>query len=401
MLPRARLAWLAGLAILAVPLLLSATETIYPAAGLAMPLNGRGVGARALALGSAYAGMSDDGTALYWNPGGLGFLDRAELGLHHDLALAGTFQDVALLALPFGGAGTLAAAADYVNDGSFQGYDSGGNPTASYSAGDLGGSLAWGFKATRSLGLGLSARYTQQDLDGTSYQSFAAGLGALWKPLPQFWLGLDADNLGTSLAGGAQPSSLDLGASWHLQLSRENRAVLAAGFQDQLGGTQLVNIGVEDALYSTLALRLGYQADGTNPGLNGLQGVTGGIGLTAAGLSLDYAYLPFGDLGAFQTISLSYRFPAAPGAARERRRGGHEEEPSTADLAAQAKIYRQRVEKDPSDGAAWWSLGNVFFKARQYERANYCFKRAMADQPGNMAMRNWYTGFLAKHPGLK
>ncbi|HXB98373.1 MAG TPA: PorV/PorQ family protein [bacterium] len=386
-----------ALALMAAPALLSGTETIYAAAGEALPLNGRGVGARALALGSAYAGLSDDGTAAYWNPGGLAFLDHVELGLHHDLALGGTFQDVGLAALPLEDWGAMAASVDYVNDGSFQGYDSLGNATGSYSAGDLGASLAWAREWGRGLGLGISGRFTQQTLADTVYQAWAAGLGALWKPWPQLWLGLDLDNLGNSVAGSPQPTSLDLGGSWHLRASGNNRAVLAVGLQDQLGGTQLLDAGLEDTLYSTLSLRLGYQYATTDPGLDGLQGLTAGIGLVVSRVSLDYAYLPFGQLGSFQTLSLSYRFPAVPA----RGRGGRAETQPPSDPAARAAYYRQRVERDPSDGAAWWSLGNLYYKASQYERANSCYKRALRALPGNAAMRRWYEGFTAKHPGLK
>jgi len=40
-----------------------------------------GVGGRALGMGGAFTGLADDGTAAYWNPAGLGQLDRKELNL--------------------------------------------------------------------------------------------------------------------------------------------------------------------------------------------------------------------------------------------------------------------------------------------------------------------------------
>jgi hypothetical protein len=46
---------------------------------------GMGFGARALGLGTAYTGVANDYSAVYWNPAGLGQIGRNEvsLGLSH------------------------------------------------------------------------------------------------------------------------------------------------------------------------------------------------------------------------------------------------------------------------------------------------------------------------------
>jgi len=70
----ALLALSAGLLLLAVP----AHATRYAGEFLRV-----GVGARALGMGSAFAGLADDGTAAYWNPAGLATLDKHELQAMH------------------------------------------------------------------------------------------------------------------------------------------------------------------------------------------------------------------------------------------------------------------------------------------------------------------------------
>ena len=42
-----------------------------------------GVGARALAMGGAYSAVSNDATALYWNPAGLSSMKKNEILLDH------------------------------------------------------------------------------------------------------------------------------------------------------------------------------------------------------------------------------------------------------------------------------------------------------------------------------
>jgi len=48
-----------------------------------------GVGARALALGEAFAGIADDATAIYWNPAGLGQINRVEIALMRSIRPSG------------------------------------------------------------------------------------------------------------------------------------------------------------------------------------------------------------------------------------------------------------------------------------------------------------------------
>ena len=43
--------------------------------------NDLGVGARAVGMGGAYTGISDDYTAMYWNPAGLGQMKRREFNI--------------------------------------------------------------------------------------------------------------------------------------------------------------------------------------------------------------------------------------------------------------------------------------------------------------------------------
>ncbi|PJA98327.1 MAG: hypothetical protein CO128_07945, partial [Ignavibacteriales bacterium CG_4_9_14_3_um_filter_30_11] len=48
--------------------------------------SGLGVGARALGMGNSYIGLSDDASAMYFNPAGLGLMNRIEIsgGLNYD-----------------------------------------------------------------------------------------------------------------------------------------------------------------------------------------------------------------------------------------------------------------------------------------------------------------------------
>ena len=61
-----------------------------------------GVGARAQALGGAFAAIADDGTAFYWNPAGIGQLLNPQISVMHAEQFAGEINyDFAGIVLPF------------------------------------------------------------------------------------------------------------------------------------------------------------------------------------------------------------------------------------------------------------------------------------------------------------
>jgi hypothetical protein len=74
------------------------------------------------------------------------------------------------------------------------------------------------------------------------------------------------------------------------------------------GGVNRAEIGVEDLMYSMVAVRIGYQASLANNQTGGATGLAVGAGFLYRGFTLDYAFLPYGDLGQAQRISLTYDF---------------------------------------------------------------------------------------------
>jgi len=93
------LASLLALGALAPAPALHAFETVYTASGRQDPFGPNGASARAIALGGAYVGVSDDASALFWNPAGLSLLTQTEIALHHLSGLASIQQDTFALAV--------------------------------------------------------------------------------------------------------------------------------------------------------------------------------------------------------------------------------------------------------------------------------------------------------------
>lgn len=286
----------------------SAFGAVNSVASLANPLDNNGGGARALAMGSAFVGVADDSSAVLWNPAGLAGLDKIEVALHHNSWLAGIVQETVVADLPFGRLGTLGASVNYVNAGAIPGYDEAGTKTEDYSSNRYGMGLGWGMQFLPHLSGGITLKGAMQTVADSNYSGLAVDLGALWTPGRALRVGFTYNNLGTAIAGYSPASALRLGASYQLGEYRSNRLLLAGAGAWEPNGVSRLQVGVEDSILSVLALRLGYQGNLADSQIYGLTGLTAGLGMEAQGFKLDYAFLPFGDLGSAHRISLGYKF---------------------------------------------------------------------------------------------
>jgi len=82
-----------------------------------------GAGARSLAMGKAFVAVSDDASATYWNPGGLGKIERQELMMLHTMLWAGTTYDFISYVKPMTQMGAIGLSLVRMYTGGFEGYD--------------------------------------------------------------------------------------------------------------------------------------------------------------------------------------------------------------------------------------------------------------------------------------
>jgi len=276
---------------------------------LAMPLTREGGTARAMSMGSAVVSVPQGSASLFWNPAGLGKLGSCmEVGLHHNSGLGESVHETAVFGLPMGSLGNFAASLNYVNNGTFEGRDEVGLETGDYRAGDFGGSLGWGKQWFTGISAGAAIKYNRQTLDSTSYSAAAMDLGLLWNPLSRLDLGLTYSNIGTKVAGGFLDSGWRVGSSYGVT----KNLLLAASSELKSGGFERLQIGAEDYVHPSVALRAGYVHSFKDFNLTGLTGLTAGLGVMVKKIMMDYAYVPHGELGSSHRISLTYKFACKP-----------------------------------------------------------------------------------------
>ncbi len=291
-------------------------QSLTDAARLSIPLDNDLASARSAAFASAFVAVADDGSALFSNPAGLGALASGELSLHHQVWVGDTSLETLMIALPLENLGGLGVAVHYVNFGSFEGRDSLGNTEPSLSANRIALEGGWGMSLLRNFSVGLALRASQENLAGNLYQFFSLDGGLLFRLSPEWKIGLAFEGLGENGSQGDLPFALRGGTSFSPDLSRDWRLLVSGAGSVEAGGLSRLQTGVEAVYAGHYALRAGYQWDLVDNQLGGLNGLTLGVGYSWEGLSLDYAFLPMGDLGTSHRFSLSYHFGISSSAGR-------------------------------------------------------------------------------------
>ena len=251
-----------------------------------------GVGARAAAMGEAFTALADDGTALYWNPAGLAQIEKTEISAMYNRHFQAINQGYLSLAFPSLG-GTTGLGINYVGMGQIEGRDEYGNPTGNFGASDTHIFAGYANKF-KNISWGLTSGWLRDKIEQDIKSSFLGSIGLLYFPNKRFTLGVVAQNIGTKLGSDPLPFAFKVGVA----LKLKNLTLVA----DMPWNIEYYGLGVEWWIGNILALRAGYKATQT------MATMTGGIGLKFERIHLDYAYVPYGEIGSTHRISLRIKF---------------------------------------------------------------------------------------------
>lgn len=267
-----------------------------------------GAGARAAGMGDAYVAVADDVTGAYWNPAGLAQVETPEVALMHNDWLVDTQYQYVGGALPMK-RGVVGASIQRMDYGSIDKYTAADAREGSFDAGSMAANVTFGMPLNNGLLVGGTVKYISETIESESATGFAGDLGVLYRR-ENTSFGASVSNLGSAMKMVREsydlPRLLRIGAAHRLM---ENRLLLSAGVTSPSDNDPAVHAGAEFQLTPMIAFRGGYSATpGNNLDVDGLTGVTAGFGLTLNAFNLDYALVPFGDLGMTHRLSLRIKF---------------------------------------------------------------------------------------------
>lgn len=299
-------------------------------------------GARGTGMGEAFTGIADDVEAMQYNAAGLTQMDSAQLLLMHNDSIGGIRYEHLGFAVPaekigldiWGTVGfsyTLVSIEDIprtraMPDGSYdQAYaDLGYYFTSGYSNVDF--SYAW--QATKLYSVGATVKFLNEKVDVVDGWGFAGDVGLFTKVddfVPGLQAGMSIANIGVSPTHAPLPMSLRVGlghkAAHPFSDPDDNADRLETGLDFimpivPVDGFPHVNFGMEYMRWfetTNAAFRFGYRFPTDLGALAGLT-VGGSIGMRGGGndFSLDYTFVPYGELGNMHRVALNVFFDSKP-----------------------------------------------------------------------------------------
>ncbi|MFO7675271.1 MAG: PorV/PorQ family protein [bacterium] len=267
-----------------------------------VPLLQVGQGARACALGESYVARAADASALHWNPAGLGRVRLYHVAFSHHEWFADIRDEIIQVTFP-GEAGAFGLGLTYSSEPGIEYWSRNNLPLDTFGTWTSLVTLGYGGTIAGRLTLGANVKGLYNSLHTVVGYGGALDVGFGWRVLDGLDIGLAGRNLGLAGHGSAWrdlPAEATLGAAWTAR-----RYSLSADVAVLPGRATVLRTGIELLPADVLALRLGYRTGPVDlAGLGWLAGISGGLGLAAGPIRLDYALSPFGALGLVHRIGL-------------------------------------------------------------------------------------------------
>lgn len=282
--------------------------------------------ARAMSLGGAYVALSEGADAMSWNPAGLAVTQQRELGFSYLRYVQEVDSPLYLAYAHPMGRTTWGANLSYISVSGFDVRDANGVPQPGSEVGVRDGLMSVGLARSfwyEKLFLGSALRVVHEDIAGSIKDTVVGDVGVILKPNPTLSLGFAVQNFGSGAGnvpritrGGA---GLRLGdfVTLGLELNKASDSSARVG----LGGE--FQLPEEYLDVGQLSFRLGYRnsdslGQSSDDTLKSLRlerasNLSFGFGLYTSqafgyGVSLDYAFVPYGALGTVDQISVKMKF---------------------------------------------------------------------------------------------
>jgi long-subunit fatty acid transport protein len=302
-----------------------------------------GQSARAIAMGSAYVGVVNDVSSIYWNPAGLTKAEGVNVMFDHTMWIADIKYNYLAASYNLGDIGVLGF--------SFTGSDIGEmNVTTiakpegtgeTFSATQAAFSIAYAIQLTENFSIGFNPKFIYESIWRMDASAFAMDLGVQYvTPFDDAILAMSISNFGTSMKllgnsnlvlhdldplnsgnNGNIPAYLETN-SWSLPLtfrvgvayspirSETHRLMLAVDAMHPSDNYESVNMGAEYAYDDFLFFRAGYKSLFLD---NSEESFSLGFGIKqllvgSVAFKIDYAYQEFGRFSDIQKFTLTVSF---------------------------------------------------------------------------------------------
>lgn len=275
------------------------------------------MGARAAGMGGAYTAVSEEASGTYWNPAGLVQIPKLSAVFMRAQYVDEISYQYAAYAHRLSYDSVIAVSALLTDIGAITNTDVSGNNLGSFTPQDQVFTLSYSKAILEfsdkdiDVSIGVSAKYLKSRIYDSA-ESFAGDIGVMtynFGDIP-YRLAVTASNLGGGMKFDTESNPLPLTMKMGAAVSPFKNMLLATDVVFPKGNEMNVLVGAELALtpneLTRLCARAGLNMREMRDGLNGL---SVGLGATLHFFTLDYAFVPLGELGTTHRISLTFDFP--------------------------------------------------------------------------------------------
>lgn len=299
--------------------------------------------ARATGMGSAFVGVANDVSAIFWNPAGLTKMEGTNVMFDHTIWIADIKYNFVAASYSLGDMGTIGVSYVGSNIGEMKvtTVENPGGTGETFTANDVAISLAYAVQLTENFSIGFSPKFIYQSIWRMDATAFAMDMGVQYvTPFDGMMLAMSISNLGTKMQmlgnsnlvlhdidplssgnNGKIPAYLETNA-WALPLNfrvglaynpvynEKHKLTVAMDASHPSDNYESVNLGAEYTYSDFISLRGGYKSLFL---VDSEESFTAGFGIKQhmignVAVMVDYAYQYFGRLSDIQKFSLSVSF---------------------------------------------------------------------------------------------
>ena len=275
-------------------------------------------GARAAAMGQAFTSVANDVQGVAYNPASLATLLASQASFEH----LSYVSDITQEGVVYGHAGrdksvSWGASANYLRVGditrtvaTLQDTGDGFTEVGDFSTYDMSMGASAAGPMTDNLVVGSTVKFIRESLADASSNAGAVDLGAIYEAGEDHSWNLGASLLNLGFASKFADAAVKLPYTFRGGVSAQPFAqwLFSADYVKRQDLSGEFDIGAEVTPQRFLSLRFGYRYQLTHPDLGGLSGFSLGLALRAGRWSVDYAFVPMGDLGMTNRLSLNFHF---------------------------------------------------------------------------------------------
>ena len=283
-----------------------------------------GVGGRASAMGESFIAISDDASALYWNPAGLAQFSKNQLIISHNLWVVDINNDFigAVYHLDednsFGASLTAVTMDDMPVTTEFAPFGTG----EYFGYTDIAVSITYARRMTKQFSFGGSVKYIEETLDKLKMRGVMIDLGTYYRTgLGSTRFAVTVSNFGSELAPDGQvtlvgnreveewqsfapPTIFRIGFAFEPYESEEHKITTSIQLNHPNDNSENVAIGAEYAWQKMFFLRGGYKFNVDEQNFSFGLGIQ--VPISIAEFSFDYAFTNFERLGSAHRFSIIF-----------------------------------------------------------------------------------------------